>query len=515
MPSPSVTDYLPRASHVQKEDELFGVHAQEYAPFSSSHSYLVAIDNKLLPEPTTNSQTRSHSTQILLPSMMNNSFSYFPWTGDRDEASTYNSSLQPMAQQYLYCSQDKFFSGPNPIGNESQDVQCPHSSTHDQVSPFSSMKCQREFSEQVNENVKARVGTSLRNSFPIRRDTSTAYFTEPVNQNSGSPGFCPRYRPLSSDLYKASSGMDTTYPTTDLFPNYPLAFERTLVDATGLEQYGPLSPDITYPPSPAMASPTDNDEDSDGGLSSEPYAQLIYRALKSVPDHRMVLKDIYEWFEKNTDKAKNNSSKGWQNSIRHNLSMNGAFTKVDLLPPSDDGKKGCIWVLEPSALEKGVQSTTRYRKVGANKKTGRNDPVVTQRQRSGARGGRAAKKTLRARRTNRYDAYQRDLTMEESIQDLYQSSSIYQDMQPTLDSDLCDLNAVPYFLDTPSTTKESSIADTHPYGFEDITGVTSSLDHKSLFYDSNEKLDMDEAMSGYSLCNSETHLLGCEFNSYA
>lgn len=70
---------------------------------------------------------------------------------------------------------------------------------------------------------------------------------------------------------------------------------------------------------------TMNGEETDGdaSISSEPYAQLIYKALMSAPEHKMVLKEIYEWFEKNTDKAKNNSSKGWQNSIRHNLSMNG------------------------------------------------------------------------------------------------------------------------------------------------------------------------------------------------
>lgn len=70
--------------------------------------------------------------------------------------------------------------------------------------------------------------------------------------------------------------------------------------------------------------PVDEDGDSDGddSISCEPYAQLIGRALKSAPGHRMVLKDIYRWFEKNTNKARGNS-KGWQNSIRHNLSMNG------------------------------------------------------------------------------------------------------------------------------------------------------------------------------------------------
>lgn len=67
----------------------------------------------------------------------------------------------------------------------------------------------------------------------------------------------------------------------------------------------------------------DDDSDGEGSSHVEPYAQLIYRALKSAPGHAMVLKEIYEWFEHNTDKAKNSASKGWQNSIRHNLSMNG------------------------------------------------------------------------------------------------------------------------------------------------------------------------------------------------
>lgn len=60
----------------------------------------------------------------------------------------------------------------------------------------------------------------------------------------------------------------------------------------------------------------------------EPYAQLIYRALLSRPEHSMTLQEIYQWFRENTDKIKGRDkitgkeNKGWQNSIRHNLSMN-------------------------------------------------------------------------------------------------------------------------------------------------------------------------------------------------
>ncbi|KAK5631698.1 hypothetical protein RRF57_007412 [Xylaria bambusicola] len=52
-----------------------------------------------------------------------------------------------------------------------------------------------------------------------------------------------------------------------------------------------------------------------------PYAQYIRLALLSVESHSMSLAQIYQWFRDNTDKA-SDVSKGWQNSIRHNLSMN-------------------------------------------------------------------------------------------------------------------------------------------------------------------------------------------------
>ena len=75
-----------------------------------------------------------------------------------------------------------------------------------------------------------------------------------------------------------------------------------------------------YPTGLTMLNSDDTTGDACG--ISEPYAQLIFKALMSAPGHKMVLREIYEWFEKNTDKADNKASKGWQNSIRHNLSMN-------------------------------------------------------------------------------------------------------------------------------------------------------------------------------------------------
>lgn len=63
-----------------------------------------------------------------------------------------------------------------------------------------------------------------------------------------------------------------------------------------------------------------------------PYAQLIYQAFMSSPRRALKLQEIYQWFLENTDKGQPGQGKGWQNSIRHNLSMNGVgISSVSLL----------------------------------------------------------------------------------------------------------------------------------------------------------------------------------------
>jgi hypothetical protein len=59
--------------------------------------------------------------------------------------------------------------------------------------------------------------------------------------------------------------------------------------------------------------------------TDEPYAKLIYRALMGSPNYSMVLQEIYQWFRDNTSKG-SSDTKGWMNSIRHNLSMNEVGT---------------------------------------------------------------------------------------------------------------------------------------------------------------------------------------------
>lgn len=57
--------------------------------------------------------------------------------------------------------------------------------------------------------------------------------------------------------------------------------------------------------------------------SNQSYAKVLYDCLLEASNHSLSLKEIYSWVATNTTKAKEEGDRGWQNSVRHNLSMNG------------------------------------------------------------------------------------------------------------------------------------------------------------------------------------------------
>jgi len=167
-------------------------------------------------------------------------------------------------------------------------------------------------------------------------------------------------------------------------------------------------------------SPMPDEVDSLGGSgetddsleNSDPcYAELLRQALMEKDDHTMLLKDLYEWVRTHSSKAQDPGQKGWQNSVRHNLSMNAvglfnmssnrfyadttqAFERVP--PPNQEAgtKKTSYWRLTKHAVEHGISSTTRYRK-DSKRKTQRNPNPAPIRVQAGAKGGQATRRSVR------------------------------------------------------------------------------------------------------------------------
>jgi forkhead protein FKH len=136
----------------------------------------------------------------------------------------------------------------------------------------------------------------------------------------------------------------------------------TAPDGTQLSPGTPLSrlkepivpkskPSPTYGRGLMMESTEDIDYSLDSAKDIKPphsYAAMIGQAILSTPEENATLAKIYEFIKERYAYFRHSQS-GWQNSIRHNLSLSKCFQKIPRR--TDEPGKGMKWQIVPEFRE--------------------------------------------------------------------------------------------------------------------------------------------------------------------
>ncbi|KFQ74504.1 Forkhead box protein N4, partial [Phaethon lepturus] len=86
------------------------------------------------------------------------------------------------------------------------------------------------------------------------------------------------------------------------------------------------------------------------------YSCLIAMALKNSKTGSLPVSEIYSFMKEHFP-----SPDGWKNSVRHNLSLNKCFEKVEN-KMSGTSRKGCLWALNPAKIDKMEEEMQKWKR---------------------------------------------------------------------------------------------------------------------------------------------------------
>ncbi|KAJ8009283.1 hypothetical protein DPEC_G00087290 [Dallia pectoralis] len=199
--------------------------------------------------------------------------------------------------------------------------------------------------------------------------------TMPLSKKAQSPssglglthGLSPLYREaeaadlslsLSASFSKAEdeelTSLSWLHESTDLLNSF---------SHSGLRSVSPLQDSDGHPlppHSPTSSSPDPGDPspyDLAMGANRKPpysFSCLIFMAIEDAPSKRLPVKDIYGWILEHFPYFAS-APTGWKNSVRHNLSLNKCFKKVDKDRSQSIGK-GSLWSIDPEYRHNLIQA---------------------------------------------------------------------------------------------------------------------------------------------------------------
>ncbi|KAI4547007.1 hypothetical protein MG293_003562 [Ovis ammon polii] len=135
------------------------------------------------------------------------------------------------------------------------------------------------------------------------------------------------------------TNLNWLHESTNLLTNFSFGSE-------GLPIVSPLY-DIEGDDVPSFGPSCYQNQEKKSATSKPPYSfsLLIYMAIEHSPNKCLPVKEIYSWIL-NRFPYFATAPTGWKNSVRHNLSLNKCFQKVERSHGKVNGK-GSLWCVDP------------------------------------------------------------------------------------------------------------------------------------------------------------------------
>ncbi|XP_017651091.1 forkhead box protein N2 isoform X2 [Nannospalax galili] len=151
----------------------------------------------------------------------------------------------------------------------------------------------------------------------------------------------PKATLVGSDLADDDelTNLNWLHESTNLLTNFSLGSE-------GLPMVSPLY-DIEGEEVPPFGPSCYQNPEKKSATSKPPYSfsLLIYMAIEHSPNKCLPVKEIYSWILDRFPYFAT-APTGWKNSVRHNLSLNKCFQKVERSHGKVNGK-GSLWCVDP------------------------------------------------------------------------------------------------------------------------------------------------------------------------
>uniref|UniRef100_A0A1A9WFX5 Fork-head domain-containing protein n=1 Tax=Glossina brevipalpis TaxID=37001 RepID=A0A1A9WFX5_9MUSC len=185
-----------------------------------------------------------------------------------------------------------------------------------------------------------------------------------ITSNQIPAGYTLVNHPVAAQHVSSSAVTTATTATTTV--SMPL--QQVLVNSTPHQQPSPLTPSKHNNNSQQsqMANNTPQKQKHPTNVPYDPlvhthnkppysFSSLIFMAIEGSQEKALPVKEIYAWIVQHFPYFKT-APTGWKNSVRHNLSLNKSFVKVEKAPNMG---KGSLWRVEQQQRQNLIQALNR------------------------------------------------------------------------------------------------------------------------------------------------------------